>query len=190
MTLADPTDRKALSDLARLAELFDSAAMAEPYGEELSIRHHMLQCAELAVAQRQGDVMVAAVLLHDLGWALNGADAASEHPHAAADFLAPLFGTEIADLIRNHVAAKRYLVATEPGYAASLSDESRRTLVWQGGAMPAAIRAQFAAQPYFAAALQLRYLDDAGKDARVPTTCFATYAPLLYRLLVRQRLSE
>ena len=176
---------QAARDLEKLAELFDSPAMSEPYGEELSIRDHMLQCAELAVARGLGDALVAAALLHDIGWAMPEADAASEHQHLATDLLAPLFGREIAVPVRQHVAAKRYLVATRPDYAAFLSAESRRTLIHQGGPMSPAECAQFAAQPGFTTALQLRYLDDAGKDVAVPVTCFATYAPLLRRRLVR-----
>jgi gamma-butyrobetaine dioxygenase len=173
-------EQRATQELASLAALFDSPAMAEPYGEEISIRDHMLQCAELAVARRLDDAVVASALLHDIGWALGE----TAHEHASADLLEPLFGPRIAEPIRQHVAAKRYLVGTRPEYHALLSEASRHTLARQGGPMSATECAAFAAAPASAAALELRSLDDAGKNLHGATTGFPDYAPLLRRLMI------
>ena len=89
--------------LASLQSLFESQAMAESYGEEISIRAHMLQCAELALAQNLGDALVAAALLHNIGWGLigiTGKAGADSHEHAAADLLQPLFGPAVAEPAR------------------------------------------------------------------------------------------
>lgn len=163
-----------------LAALFDSEAMAQPYGEEVSIRDHMLQCAELAAQRKLGEAMVIAALLHDIGWGMG----AGAHEHIAADLLEPLFGAGVAEPIRQHVAAKRYLVATRPEYFALLSDASRATLAHQGGPMSPVQCAQFTADPNSVAALELRSLDDAGKNLRGATTRFGDYQPLLRNALV------
>ncbi len=179
------TDQRVAGELAALADLFDSAAMAEPYGEEVSIRDHMLQTAELAVARKLGSTMVTAALLHDVGWAMGE----SAHEHTSADLVEPLFGAAVAEPIRQHVAAKRYLVGTRPEYHAYLSEASRHTLEKQGGPMNSAECLAFAATPACAAALELRSLDDAGKDLRGAATSFADYAPLLRRQMIRHLLT-
>src|SRR6202008_4600594 len=116
----------AMIALAQLHALFEGEAMALPYGEDISIRAHMLQCAALARARGLAEPLVAAALLHDIGWALPGGDHA--HEHLAADLLESLFGPEVTEPIRLHVAAKRYLVMARPGYGDKLSAMSRDTL--------------------------------------------------------------
>jgi gamma-butyrobetaine dioxygenase len=164
--------------LASLTALFTGAAMGRPYGEAISIRDHMLQSAELAMAQGLGDALVAAALLHDIGWALG-----DPHEDVAADWLRPLFGAAVTDPIRLHVAAKRYLVARDPGYLAILSAESLRTLARQGGSMDSAECAAFAALPGHQDALRLRYIDDAAKRTEPPVMQFADFLPLLRGLM-------
>jgi len=67
--------------------------------------------------------------------------------------------------VRLHVAAKRYLVATQPAYRESLSADSERSLVLQGGPMSAEECLQFESSEYALAARQLRSWDDIGKKA-------------------------
>lgn len=111
--------------------------MAEVYGETISVRDHLLQSAELAARLDLPAPLIAAALLHDIGWAM-----ASPHSHetAAADWLEPLFGPGVSEPVRWHVAAKRYLVARDHGYLTKLSPESSRTLVVQGGPMSESTR--------------------------------------------------
>ncbi len=177
---------RATRELRHLAALFDGVAMARSYGEEVSIRDHMLQCAELAVGRQLDDAMVISALLHDIGWGMGE----TAHEQLSADLLEPLFGAGIAEPIRQHVAAKRYLVATRPEYHDLLSDASRHTLARQGGPMSAAECAAFAASPACAAALELRSLDDAGKNLAGATTGFADYAPLLREHMLRHLVEQ
>jgi predicted HD phosphohydrolase len=60
-----------------------------------------------------------------------------------------------------HVAAKRYLVATDPDYATTLSDVSVDSLHHQGGAD---VDPAYVDHPWWADALRLRRYDDAAKD--------------------------
>ncbi len=170
--------------LAHLAALFASEALGEPYGEVISIRDHMLQAAELALVQALPASLVAAALLHDIGWAPALAKHGLPHETAAADHLAPLFGRAVAEPVRLHVAAKRYLVAHEPGYSARLSAESLRTLAQQGGPMARDEARAFALLPGFDDALRLRRIDEDAKRPGPPASRFDDYLPALRRLMV------
>jgi len=165
-----------------LAALFASPAMGLNYGEALSIRDHMLQCAALAATRGLPDALIAAALLHDIGWALPTGE--PDHETSGADLLAGLFGEAVIAPIRAHVDAKRWLVANRPGYGARLSIESRRTLVLQGGPMDEDESAAFARAPWFAEAIALREIDDHAKDPEAAAPPFAKWRPMLGRLVV------
>jgi len=92
----------------------------------------------------------------------------------------------VTEPVRLHVAAKRYLCATEPGYAGRLSAESVRTLAVQGGPMTPAQAAAFQARPYASDAVAVRRWDDQAKDPAVTPPAFAHFAPPLAGL-VRSR---
>jgi predicted HD phosphohydrolase len=98
------------------------------------------QSAYLARQAGAADSLVAAALLHDVGHLLHnlGEDVAergidARHEDAGAAWLADHFGRAVADPVRLHVAAKRYLCAAEPTYCAGLSPASLRSLQLQGG---------------------------------------------------------
>ena len=73
----------------------------------------------------------------------------------------PRFGDRVGWLAGAHVAAKRYLVATDPDYADTLSEVSAHSLHHQGGA---AVDSAFVDHPWWPDALRLRRYDDAAKD--------------------------
>ena len=84
---------------------------------------HMLQSAYAAEQDGAPQRLVAAALLHDYGHFIHEheEDAAehgidTRHEDVAHAFLSEHFGPEIAEPIRLHVAAKRYLCATDPSY--------------------------------------------------------------------------
>jgi gamma-butyrobetaine dioxygenase len=159
--------------------LFASPLLDASYGEDLPIRDHMLQCAALAQTEGAGDALVAAALLHDLGWVLD-----APHEETGALWIEPLLGPAVAQPIRLHVTAKRYLVATTPGYLERLSAMSRTTLEQQGGPLePEACRA-FESDPAFHAALRLRGWDDCGKCVASRVIGIDGYASMLEKLLL------
>ena len=139
-------------------------------GEPVTQLEHAWQCGRLAEKSGASAALQLASWLHDLGhlWlnrpgtpTLRGEDDC--HEAVAADILAPLFGDDVAEPIRLHVMAKRYLVSTNSAYAAKLSQDSSRSLVLQGGGLSAHECASFEAHPYFKDALRLRVWDDIGK---------------------------
>jgi gamma-butyrobetaine dioxygenase len=89
----------------------------------------------------------------------------------------------VAEPVRLHVAAKRYLCAIEPEYRGALSAASIRTLDAQGGPFSQAEAGAFQALPHARDALRLRRWDDAAKVAGARTPDLEHYRPLLERLL-------
>lgn len=142
----------------------------EGYGEGVSQLEHAVQCA--AFAQRDGasPTLVAAAYLHDIGHLLHDlpqdiADSGVDTQHEATGsaWLSQYFGPELTEPVRMHVAAKRYLAATEPGYFDLLSDASKLSLRLQGGPMSATEVRAFEEEPFFADAIGLRRWDEEGK---------------------------
>ena len=188
-----------LPPVARLEALFSSAGAADYLGEPVTVEAHMTQAAALAEAAGAPRALVAAALLHDVGH-LRGADPLADeqeqsgqelmagtdndHGERGAAWLARWFPPAVTEPVRLHVAAKRYLCASEPGYFALLSPASVYTLSVQGGPMTAAEADEFAAGPYAAGAVAVRRWDDAAKDPAADVPGFAWYRPLLDGLLL------
>jgi gamma-butyrobetaine dioxygenase len=169
--------------VAVIAGLFASEGAAEYLGEPVSQAAHMLQAAVLAEREQAGEALIAAALLHDVGHfrgLMRGTD--DRHADSGASWLARWFGEEVTEPVRLHVAAKRYLCATEPGYAAVLSPASVYTLRVQGGPMQGAELAEFEANRYSAAAIRVRRWDDAAKDPRAQVPPFDHFASVLRAL--------
>ena len=133
-----------------------------PYdGEPVDQLEHALQCAHLAREGGGDREFVVAALLHDIARAPAVAgipyDGPREHHGAtAARWLTPRVGERVAWLAEQHVAAKRYLVATDPEYRERLTEVSARTLVAQGGPMSVGEVREFRANPDWQRALWLR----------------------------------
>ncbi|WP_102141419.1 HD domain-containing protein [Mycobacterium hubeiense] len=122
---------------------------------------HALQAAARATEDGADDELVLAAALHDVAHSpLLREGRESPHERVARDWLTPRFGVRVGWLAGAHVAAKRYLCATDPGYAASLSDVSVVSLRRQGGA---AVDPALEAHPWWADAVRLRRYDDAAK---------------------------
>jgi predicted HD phosphohydrolase len=92
-----------------------------------------------------------------------------EHEELGARWLEEHFGPEVTRPIRLHVAAKRYLCATDPAYLARLSPSSAASLRLQGGPMTPAEVAEFERDPFHGAAVRLRRWDDEAKVAGLAT---------------------
>jgi len=149
----------ALDELTAL--LCELAQRPSCEGGGLSELDHLLQCAaELARSRPDDTELQLAGLVHDIGHGF-GSDA--DHGRLGADFVRPVLGGRVADLVAAHVPAKRFLVATDPAYGAGLSSDSSRTLDLQGGAMTVAEVAEFRRRPSTEDALVLRRADDAAK---------------------------
>ena len=154
----------------QLIELLRTKGTRQYGGERVSQCEHALQMASLAVREDAPVALLAAALLHDIGHllheegeqpALRGVD--DKHEEIGAGHLLPAFGPAVAEPVRLHVPAKRYLCATDPGYFACLSPGSVRSLALQGGPFTPAQVAEFQALPYAADAVRVRRWDEAAK---------------------------
>lgn len=162
-----------------LSKLKDMVARkgADLYGgEAVTQLQHALQGAHLAEQERQPAHVIAAALLHDIGHLFEPEfDRALEaekdlvHEKLGEAFLKRFFGPDVTEPVRLHVAAKRYLCATRPGYFEGLSPASVHSLKLQGGPMSPAEVAAFEAGPHYADAVQVRLYDDRAKDPAMVT---------------------
>jgi [1-hydroxy-2-(trimethylamino)ethyl]phosphonate dioxygenase len=160
------------------------------YDEAVSQRQHAAQTAALARSAGASEALVVAALLHDLGHLLGGEPESGprerdmRHEVVASRFLGRWFGPEVTQPIRHHVAAKRYLCATEPGYHATLSPASVRSLELQGGVMSDAEVDEFERLPGAADAAMLRRWDDLAKDPDLVVDDVRSYLGVLSAMAV------
>tara|TARA_B100000029_G_C16867122_1_gene701611 strand:- start:101 stop:460 length:360 start_codon:yes stop_codon:yes gene_type:complete len=109
------------------------------------------------------------------------------HEEAGASMLTPFFEPDVIEPIRLHVAAKRYLCATDPEYAVQLSATTYHTLGLQGGVMDDEKVEAFLGLPYSSDAVQLRQWDDAAMTANRSVPGLEHYMDLLEKLLIQPK---
>lgn len=166
---------------------FDSKGHERYAKEDVTQLEHALQTAALAQAQHASPTLVCAALLHDLGHILGGAqmpekiteDLHDQHEEKAYHFLLHHFGDEVAEPVKLHVPAKRYLCTTAPDYEQHLSPTSLKSYYDQGGRMTPQELKNFESNPYYRDALQLRRWDDEAKVAKKTVPRLVAYIPLL-----------
>ncbi len=183
--MTEPTVHPAVEEIRKLFDLKGGLV----YGEAVNQLEHALQCGALAEAEGAAPSLVLAAVLHDVGHMLHrdaaGAVNAGDddcHELLGARFLLNRFGPEVAEPVRLHVDAKRYLCAREPGYWAALSPLSQRTLEIQGGPFSEQEAAAFEQRPHAQGAIKLRRWDDLGKKAAVATPPLSHYLALAANL--------
>ena len=100
--------------------LFTKAETMPYIGEPISQMEHALQAADRATALGAEEQLILAALLHDVGHLLVEHEQMAElgvknHECIGADYLSQLgFSDRVTDLVRMHVAAKRYLCSQTP----------------------------------------------------------------------------
>jgi phosphonate degradation associated HDIG domain protein len=151
-------------------------------GEPVTQLQHALQSALQAEQEGADDELVTAALLHDLGHLLHDLGETPTlknvddlHQYRALPFLRGLFGAGVTQPIRLHVDAKRYLCATRPAYQQALTEDSKRSLLLQGGVFNAAQAEAFLEQPGAAEAVRVRVWDDLAKRDGLATPPLSHY---------------
>ena len=180
-----------MSVIDDILSLYGARGSAAYFGEAVSMTEHGLQAAHFAELEGAADAVVAAALLHDVGHLLatvpdDIADWTVDARHEAtgARWLGKRFGAEVAEPVRLHVRAKRYLCAIDPTYFSQLSPASVLTLRLQGGPMSADEVASFEAEPGYRQAVAVRLCDDRGKIAGLATRRLQDYRALLQPLVI------
>ncbi len=171
----------------RIAEIFDllqNRADASYGLAGITQRQHALQAAMFAEADGLLSALIAAALMHDIGHLIHqlgdypaAAGIDDRHEDAGNRYLARWFPAEVTEPIRLHVAAKRYLCATEPGYFGKLSADSVLSLSLQGGRMSCQEAKQFERLAHWRQAVQLRRYDEAAKERDLETPAVAHFMP-------------
>ena len=173
-----------------IGSIFERRGGEEYLGEPVTMGQHMLQGATLAEQNKEPDEIVVGALLHDIGhftseFGTFSMDDTEDryHENAGADLLENFFPSVITDCCRYHVAAKRYLCATDPLYCNKLSDASVHSLNLQGGPMSEAEIINFKRNPNLKQILTVRLYDDAAKVPKMATPSFRHFAPLVHKML-------
>jgi [1-hydroxy-2-(trimethylamino)ethyl]phosphonate dioxygenase len=183
-----------MSVIDEIFALYDTRGAAAYFGETVSMTEHGLQAAHFAELEGAHEIVVAAALLHDIGhliatvpddiadWTVD-----ARHEATGARWLGEWFGPDVADPVRLHVRAKRYLCTTDPTYFSQLSPASVLTLKLQGGLLSADEVAGFEAEASCRDAVVVRRCDDRGKVAGLATRPLEEYRGLLRSLAARRR---
>ncbi len=158
------------------------------YGEECVTQlQHALQSAQLAKESGASDQLIAAALMHDIGHILDDdviptkcdENLDDKHESIGYRFLHEHFGDVVADPVRLHVLAKRYLCTTDPQYESRLSPTSRKSYYDQGGRLTSAELEAFESEPFYPEALMLRQWDDTAKDPTSSVSDISAFVPCL-----------
>ncbi|WP_445678758.1 (R)-1-hydroxy-2-trimethylaminoethylphosphonate oxygenase [Radicibacter daui] len=190
MTKPSPESLTAGNIVAFLGDIFARRGSNEYLGEPVTIGEHMLQGATMAEQQGEPEIIIVAALLHDIGHFTSEFGSFSMedtkdryHEEAGARVLERFFPGLVVDCVRYHVAAKRYMCATDPAYFGELSPASVHSLKLQGGPMSAKEIASFEQNPNFREIVRVRLLDDAGKIVGMETPGFGYFAPMVQRIV-------
>ncbi len=177
------TDSKYCGTTITLLRLFKDRGGSQYGREAVSQREHALQAAFFAETAGASSSLIAAALLHDVGHLLHHLDDNApergiddRHEILAAQWLQRRFGPDVVEPVKLHVAAKRFLCATEPDYLEQLSPASLLSLRLQGGVMSDEEVTLFRSHPFCKAAVELRRWDDAAKQPQLETPPIEHYA--------------
>lgn len=178
----------------RILHTFDVRGDLAYGSEAVTQRQHALQSATLAEAGGATPELITAALLHDIGHILDAdelphsddEDLDDAHERRAYEWLLRYYGPRVADPVRLHVAAKRYLCTVEPAYEAQLSPTSHKSYLDQGGQMDAAEKSSFESEPHFQEALRLRRWDDLAKDPQLETKPIEHFRSVLEHALLAE----
>ena len=195
-----PTAVDALTarERTRIVEsIFERFGEEDYFGEPVSHLEHALQCAALAAEAGHDEDVVVAALLHDIGHICAPEDALHmdtdggpdvgivDHESIGGDFLKLLgFSQRVCLLVESHVPAKRYLVSVDREYHDGLAEDSRRSLMFQGGMMNEQEVAEFCADSELRdLKLEFRTWDEKGKNPGAETPPLEFFMPMVERHL-------
>jgi 2-amino-1-hydroxyethylphosphonate dioxygenase (glycine-forming) len=187
-------NEKALQITDEIMHFYERLGGQEYAGEKVTQLEHMVQAAQLAESQGYNEETVLAAFLHDIGHICESSHGDNEmegfgildHEEIGAAYLKNKgFSKKIVRLVESHVEAKRYLTYKYPEYYAQLSEASKKTLEYQGGAMDPEEAGAFEHYPLFDLIIKMRKWDEEAKIEHKPLP------PLVhYRNMILHHLNE
>lgn len=179
------------SDAVEEAETMFLSYGTTPYESGVTHTEHALQTATLAELAGAEPSEIAAALLHDIGHLSVLVDqnditaALAKHEEIGFLWLKTRYVPEVSEPARMHVEAKRFLCFSDSTYWRSLSDDSRTSLVFQGGPFDSYEASRFLSRPYSNVALKLRRWDDNGKQPGRSTPDLRHFLDILSQCVLR-----
>lgn len=197
-TTLDPTSRPDVDDILAIIEgIFINQGQDDYLGENVTMAEHMMQAAHMAEQQGADDLTITGALLHDIGHFTSAFGTFTMqdthdryHEDAGAAVLQGLFPDAVVAMVQHHVAAKRYLCATDTAYYDDLSEASRHSLKLQGGPMSEEEVEAFAQNPHLDSILTVRRCDDGGKKAGKDTPDLNHFMAVVKRVLINHHSSH
>ena len=169
-----------------LIGLYEGRGHLQYAGEPVTQLMHAWQCLLCGQREGAGPAMLLAAFFHDVGHLFQADDRSptlagidDRHEKVGAALLARVFDRSVSLPVALHVDAKRFLVSTDPGYMAKLSEDSMRSLKLQGGAMSEAEKSAFMENALHEDAIRLRRWDDEAKEAGREAPSFASIKAML-----------
>lgn len=190
--------QKIIDTVNEIIYLYEKHGNEDYIGEPVSQIEHMCQCGQLAEAAGAKDEVILAAFFHDIGHLCGFAFPEKnlqhmdhcgivDHEKLGADYLlAKGFSQTIANLVQSHVPAKRYLTYAHQAYYDRLSEASKKTLEFQGGAMTAEEAAAFKSDPLFNLYVSIRHWDDEAKKSNEPLPGLHGFRQMMIKHLSEQ----
>ena len=187
-----------LQSVNEIMFLYERYGSEDYIGEPVSQIEHMCQCAQLAAAAGAADDVILAAFLHDVGHLCAFAFPEKKIEHmanvgvvdheslGAAYLLSMGFSEKIAQLVKSHVAAKRYLTYHYPEYYNQLSEASKKTLQFQGGIMTEDEAVAFEEDDLFDQYVAIRRWDEQAKKIQQPLPNLFKYKQMMIEHLSLQ----
>ena len=183
-----------MSIVDKIIGIFEKHGHQEYLGEAVTMAEHMLQSAFFANQAGEPKRVIVAALLHDIGHFTSELGSFSMedtkdryHEDSGAVFLEKYFPSTVVDCVKHHVAAKRYLCATDQDYFSALSEASVHSLNLQGGPMSSDEVMAFEREPNLAAIVRVRKYDDRGKDPGIKVPDIYSYRKIIEEVSYEQQ---
>ena len=162
-----------ISNVDSIIGLYKQYGSSDYIGENMSQLEHMTRAAMIAEKNGENNQIILAAFLHDIGHLVEinnqsmkmGNLGVINHELVGRNFLIEKgFDLDLANLVGNHVKAKRYLVTKYQNYINDLSEASRQTLILQKNSMSPEEMSDFESDPLFVKSIKLRICDDQSKN--------------------------
>ena len=177
----------------RLLLWLGEAGSAALDGAGLSVWHHGLRTAAVALDEGAPDNEVVSGLFHDVGTILlkaEGPDGAAAADRCGeivgASWLSRYFRPAVSEPVRFQQMARRWLFAMDKGYRDALSDEAFRFLASMGGPMAESERRQFERHEHWGASVALARRADMSAGATMATRNIDPLRPAIMNCLAPQ----